>query len=109
MRVMYFQGRQMGVAYNLPGENPMAEIGELLGGVPDEEMVRLDRRLVLVVREDREELSNQYVVQGLGMLPRLVAGDCVVVRMDKYQRMGDVNAQDAVTAQGYVRPLEVVV
>lgn len=109
MRVMYFQGRQMGVAYNLPGENPLVEIGELLGGEPDEEMVRLDRRLVLVVREDREELPNQYVVQGLGKLPRLIAGDCVVVRMGQGQQIGDVNAQDAVAAQGYVRPLEVAV
>lgn len=109
MRVMYFQGRQMGVAYNLPGENPLAEIGELLGGAVDEEMIRLDRRLVLAVREDREELPNQYVAQGLGKLPRLVAGDCVVIRLDQGQRMGDVNAKDAVAAQGYVRPLEVVI
>ena len=92
---MYFQGRQMGVAYNLPGENPLAEIGELLGGV--------------AVREDREELPNQYVAQGMGKLPRLVAGDCVVIRLDQGQRMGDVNAKDAVAAQGYVRPLEVVI
>lgn len=109
MRVMLFQGRQMGVAYNLPGENPMAEIGELLGGEPDEEMIRLDRRLVLVVREDREGLPNQYVAQGVGKPPRLVAGDCVVVRMGQGQQMGDVNANDAVMAQGYVLPLEVSV
>lgn len=109
MRVMLFQGRQMGVAYNLPGEDPMAEIGELLGGEPDEKMVRLDGRLALVVRIDREELPNQYVAQGLGKPPRLVAGDCVVVRLGQGQRIGDINAKDAMAAQGYVRPLEVKV
>lgn len=108
MRVMLFQGGKKGIVYNLPGENPMAEIGELLGGEPDEHMTRINKRLALVTRAEPVQ-PYRYIMKRLGAPPELVAGDCVVVRMGQDQRLGDVNIKDASEAQNCVRSLEVAV
>ena len=91
--------------YNLPGEDPMAELGELLGGAPDEHMARLDKRLALVELEDRTGLPNQYVLDRLGGGPKLIRGSCAVVRMSREGRLGDVTVADAERAQEYISPL----
>ena len=108
MRVMLFQGGQAGIVYNLPGENPMVEIEELLGGELDEHMSRINKRLALVTRAETAQ-PYRYIMEKLGAPPKLVAGDCVVVRMGRDRRMGDVSANDAVEAQSCVRPLGVTV
>lgn len=107
MRVMLFQGGQAGIVYNLPGENPMVEIEELLCEGQDVCMTRINRRLALVEVEDKTLLPTRYVLERMGKTPRLIRGDCIVVRAGQDQRLGDLNATDAVEAQSCVRPLGV--
>lgn len=100
MRVMVFRPTSLfdgepGEWVNLPGEYPMEELGELLGGRADEEMIQLTRRLALVVRADRAELPERYEVNYLGQR-MIIRGDCVVVR----RMMGGNRIRDMVVEDG---------
>lgn len=106
MRVMVFRSGEPGEMVNLIGEYPMEEIGEVLGGQADEEMIQLTRRLAVVVRADREELPERYEIAYLGQ--RLtVRGDLVVVRrMMGGERIRDMNAYDGDDARRFVTAVE---
>lgn len=106
MRVMVFRTREPGEMVNLIGEYPMEELGELLGGQADEEMIQLTRRLAVVVRADRAELPERYEIAYLGQR-MTIRGDLVVVR----RKMGensirDMNAYDADDARRMVTAVE---
>lgn len=73
----------------------MEELGELLGGRADEEMIQLTRRLALVVRADRADLPERYEVNYLGQR-MIIRGDCVVVR----RMMGGDRIRDMVVEDG---------
>ncbi len=91
---------------NLVGEYPMEEIGELLGGQADEEMIQLNRRMAAVLRADREELPERYELTYLGTRMR-TRGDVVVVhRAMGGSMLRDMTAGDGFEAQGLVTAVE---
>ena len=102
MRVMVFRAGEPGEMVNLIGEYPMEELGELLGGRADEEMIQLTRRLAVVVRADRAELPERYEIAYLGQR-MTIRGDLVVVRRKMGEnRIRDMNAYDADDARRMV-------
>lgn len=106
MRAMVFRGGKPGEMVNLIGEYPVEEIGELLGGQADEEMIQLNRRMAAVLRADREKLPERYAVTYLGA-PLRVKGDMVVVhRAMGGELLRDMTAGDGFEAQGLVTAVE---
>lgn len=107
MKIILFQGGEPGVAYKIPGENPEAELAELLDGPV--EMTPLNSRLALVSREDgeAERLSIRYILNRLGREMEPIAGDCAVVAMaGSCGRMREAGAEDLEAALAYVCPRE---
>ncbi len=105
MRVMVFRDGLSGEMVNLVGEYPMEEIGEVLGGRADEEMIQLSRRLAVVVRADRGSLPPRYEIAYLGQR-MTVRGDCVVVRrMMGGERIRDMTAKDGDDARRFVEAI----
>lgn len=106
MRVMVFRDGLPGEMKNLVGEYPLEEIGELLGGQAEEELLQLNRRLAVVRLAQREELPVRYEVAYLGAA-MAVRGDLAVV----HRAMGgdllrDMTAYDAMDAKGMVTAVE---
>lgn len=107
MKIILFQGGGPGVTYKLPGENPMAELAELLDGPV--ELTPLSGRLALVSREDgeAERLSIRYALHRLGREVEPIAGDCAVVAIcDQRGRLREAGAEDIAAAMDYIRARE---
>lgn len=106
MKIMLFRDGQMGVVVKIPGERPLEEIGELLGGAVDEPLTRLSGRLALCMRADGEEehLPIRYAWHKLGREPEPVAGNCAVVVQGLDWKLRDITIQDVEAAQVCVRP-----
>lgn len=100
---MLFRDGQRGVVIKLPGERPVEEIGELLGGGAEQWPARLSCRLALYRREDGTGLPERYELHRLGRVPEPVAGDCAVVAMGPDGRMKDLTVNDVAEAQAKVR------
>lgn len=103
MKIMLFQDGKPGVAEKLPGENPEAELADLLGG--ETEMTPLTERLLLVTRKDGEELELpvRYAVHGLGREPRRVAGDIAVVAVRPEGILRDVTKLEITAAEATIQ------
>jgi len=107
MKVLSFQGGRPGVITKLPGEEPLAELGELLGGEVEEPLTALTDKLALCVLADGIERREpiRYSWRKLGRVPQPVAGDCAVVHMGPTGLLGDMTATDMDTAEDLVRPI----
>ena len=105
MKIILFQGGALGVTYKIPGENPEAELMELLEGPV--ELTPLNGRVALVSRKDgeAERLSIRYTLHRLGREIMPIAGDCAVVAINgQCGKMREAGAEDLEAAQVYVRP-----
>lgn len=100
MKIILYRDGKPGVIVSLPGENPEAELEELLGG--ETEMQPITKRLTLVTRSDAEEmqLPIRYSLDKLGEEPQPVAGDAAVVAVRPDGILTDVNVQDLVMMEG---------
>ena len=105
MKVVLFQRGNPGREYVMAGDQPVADLEELLEG--EVEFTPLNRRLSLVSRKDGEalRLPIHYSLHQLGRCVEPVAGDCAVVVRGGGGVLGDVNAQDVAAAVTYVRPV----
>lgn len=84
MKVILFRNGEQGEVVTLPGEYPMVELSDLLGG--EIEFVALDKRLQLVRLEQGEEMdlpirygASKQQTSKLGYGKVDAFGDCVVV------------------------------
>ncbi len=93
MKIMLFMDGRPGKAVTLPGEYPLTEIGEALGGKVREPAIRLTSRLALYVREDEEE-GGGYFYRRLWHSTERTGGPCAVVRMDLDGHIWDMTRQD---------------
>ena len=107
MKVILFQGGRQGATYKIPGENPEAELADLLDGPVV--FQTLNDRLTLVTREDgeREGLRKRYRLHRLGREVEAIAGDCAVVATcGQRGKLRSAEGYDLAAAQCYVRPEE---
>lgn len=103
MKAIIYRGGEHGTVATLSGDNPMAELEELLGGPV--ELTVLTRRLNLVSRADGEELQLpiRYSVHWMDRCPEPVAGDCAVVARLPNLMLTDINAEDLAKAETLIR------
>lgn len=106
MKIMLFRDGQKGIVVKIPGERPLEEIGELLGGAVEEPLTRLTGRLALCFRADgvEERLPIRYACHKLGREPEPVVGDCAVVVQGLDWKLRDITVRDMEAAQVCVRP-----
>lgn len=106
MKVVLFSNGETGKEMELCGDEPVAELEELLGGAV--ELLYLDERMRLAVRADGEEmrLTIRYGLHCLGRAVEPLAGDCAVIGVDREGRLRDMKAGDVFRANGYIWPVE---
>lgn len=104
MNVMIYQQGRPGVLVALPGDEPLAEIGELLD-CTEVEVTKLDGGLSLVEAADaeRRQLPIRYAVERLGRASYPVAGDCVVAAMKSGGEIRSATEADVAAAGKYIR------
>lgn len=103
MRILVYEGGEAGRMVSLPGENPMDELKELLGGEVD--LVSLADGLELARRADgwTEALPCWYELRRLGRAPELIAGPCAVLRMTWRMEVLNMSGKDVQRAELRVR------
>ncbi len=103
MRILVYEGGEAGRMVSLPGESPMDELEELLGGEVD--LVTLADGLELARRADgwTEALPCWYELRRLGRAPELIAGPCAVLRMTGQMRVLNMSEDDVRRAELRVR------
>lgn len=106
MKIMVFRDGKQGEAVTLPGEHPLSEIGELLGGEVKEPLARLTPRLALCVRAGSGGAGDYLVRKNIWQRPELLKGPCAVVRMDLNGHVWDMTAGDMAQAGEMVAPAE---
>lgn len=105
MKVILFENGEIGRRVNLPGENPVAEIEELLGGPAEEEMIAPGA--LLYTREDGVELELpiRYSLHRRPSTAEPICGDAVLVLVNSQGRIRDAKAVDLEAADCYVWPV----
>ena len=104
MTIFLFQGGAPGRVVILPGENPEAELAELLEG--EIAMLPFGRCYRLVRRKDGEDLQLpiRYVLERHGRAPEPIAGDCAAVAFNSMGWMRRLRAYDLSEIMAHVRP-----
>ena len=108
MNVYLFEGGAPGRIATVPGENPEAELAELLEG--EITTTQFGWRFLLVQRADGEDLRLpiQYAFCCTGREPVPIAGDCAVVARSSAGRLRNLRVPDLSEIEDYVRPTGVV-
>lgn len=105
MKIVLFTDGKDGVVHTLPGEQPLAEIGELLGGTVQEPLIKLTDKLRLCIVEPDEadpSVMYEYLRQGRGCA--VSEGACAVVHMGLDGTLRDVTRDDLTEANILVWP-----
>lgn len=106
MKIILFADGKAGEVKTLPGEQPLAEIGELLGCTDQEpEMRRLTDRLRLCINGNGGDpaVKYAYLRQWRGLAE--AQGTCAVVRMAADGTLRDVTKDDIDRANELVWPV----
>ncbi len=103
MRIVLFLDGRPGSVTVLPGEMPLEEIGELIGGEVLQPLTRLSGRLRLCVTRREAPLPVKYTYRTMFGGEALVYGDCAVVRMGEDGMIRDVTEADVAAALQMVR------
>lgn len=103
MKVLLYRDGAAGVAAKLPGDEPMEELAELLGGAA--EMTPLNERLMLVTQAGAgcEGKPIWYALHRVGREAEPISGECAVVGIGVEGRLRDISVQDIQAAECYVR------
>lgn len=105
MKIILFADGKEGEVKTLPGEQPLEEIGELLGGTVQEPLIKLTDKLRLCIVEPKEadpSVVYEYLRQGRGCAE--AEGACAVVRMAADGTLRDVSKDDLEEANTVVWP-----
>lgn len=105
MKIVLFADGKAGEVKTLPGEQPLAEIGELLGGAIQEPLIKLTDKLRLCIVEPEEDdpsVMYEYLRQGRGCAAS--EGACAVVHMGLDGTLRDVTRDDLTEANVLVWP-----
>jgi len=106
MEIMLFQGGEEGRVVKLSGEDPLEEIGELIGGKVEDPLTMLKPGLYLFVREDgaEERIPIKYNYHKLGHQDlRPIAGDCAAASIRMDGQILDLRDTDRVAARLLIR------
>lgn len=105
MKIALFADGKNGVVHILPGERPLEEIGELLGGTVQEPLIKLTDKLGLCKLEHSTDKTVKYAYlrQWRGLAE--TEGACAVVRMGADGVLRDVNKEDLDRANELVWPV----
>lgn len=106
MKIILFADGKDGEVKTLPGEQPLAEIGELLGGADqDPTIIRLTDRLGICVMEGNPNpaVKYAYLRQWRGLAE--TQGACAVVHMAADGTLRDVTKDDIDRANELVWPV----
>lgn len=106
MKIVLFEGGNVGVVKTLPGEYPMEEIGELLGGAVEWPPQKLTPALGLckLERQTDKKVKYAYLRQWRGLAE--TEGACAVVHMAADGTLRDVTNDDVKVANELVWPVE---
>lgn len=105
MKIVLFVAGKAGVVKTLPGEQPLEEIGELLGGTVEWPPQKLTPALGLckVERATDKTVKYAYLRQWRGLAE--TEGACALVRMGADGTLRDVTKDDVDRANELVWPV----
>lgn len=102
MKVLLYRDGAAGVAAKLPGDEPLEELAELLGGAV--ETTPLNERLMLVTQADAEREGKPiwYALHRIGREVEPISGYCAIVGVGVEGRLRDISVQDVYAAACYI-------